>query len=164
MAMGIVTSARRRPGGGSRRAPMAEINVTPLVDVMLVLLIIFMVTAPLLTSGVPLDLPDSKADALSQEQDQVTISIGDDGKVYIDDAPIADGGLTEAVANIPPGGEGKPPQVTLRADRTLDYGRVMEVMGELSHAGFTQISLVTGFKSAQPADDASVNNGSDGGQ
>ena len=164
MAMGIVTSSRRRHGRGSRRAPMAEINVTPLVDVMLVLLIIFMVTAPLLTSGVPLDLPDSKADALSQEQDQVTISVSNDGKVFIDDAPVPDGGLAESIANIPPGNDGKPPQVTLRADKTLDYGRVMEVMGELSHAGFTQISLVTDLKVAQPAAAAPVNNGSDEGQ
>jgi biopolymer transport protein TolR len=164
MAMGIVSSSRRRRGRGSRRAPMAEINVTPLVDVMLVLLIIFMVTAPLLTSGVPLDLPDSKADALSQEQDQVTISISNDGKVFIDDAPVPEGGLTESIENIPPGGDGKPPQVTLRADKTLDYGRVMEVMGELSHAGFTQISLVTDLKVAPPAAAAPVNNGSDEGQ
>ncbi|MBO9499807.1 MAG: biopolymer transporter ExbD [Novosphingobium sp.] len=144
MAMGIATSGRkRRHGRGSRRAPMAEINVTPLVDVMLVLLIIFMVTAPLLTSGVPLDLPDSRAEALSQEEDQVTISIANDGVVYIDDAPVAQGDLPAALANVPRKGDGKPPMVTLRADRTLDYGRVMQVMGELSHAGFDQISLVT---------------------
>jgi len=161
MAMGIVTSSRRRHGRGSRRAPMAEINVTPLVDVMLVLLIIFMVTAPLLTSGVPLDLPDSKADALSQEADQVTISIADDGVVYIDSSPVPSGGLTETIENIPPGADGKPPQVTLRADRNLDYGRVMEVMGELSHAGFTQISLVTDLQVAAPAADAPVTGSSD---
>ena len=143
MAMGIVTSGRRRRSRGSRRAPMAEINVTPLVDVMLVLLIIFMVTAPLLTSGVPLDLPDSKADALSQEEDQVTISIADDGVVYVNDEQVERGDLARKLADIPRKSGGKAPQVTLRADRTLDYGRVMEVMGELSHAGFNQISLVT---------------------
>ncbi|WEK47917.1 MAG: protein TolR [Candidatus Andeanibacterium colombiense] len=144
MAMGFASSpSRRRHGRGSRRAPMAEINVTPLVDVMLVLLIIFMVTAPLLTSGVPLDLPDSRAEALSQEQDQVTISIANDGVVYIDDAAVQPGDLPDALANVPRTGEGKAPQVTLRADKTLDYGRVMTVMGELSHAGFNQISLVT---------------------
>ena len=154
MAMGIQSSSRGR-GRSKRRAAIAEINVTPLVDVMLVLLIIFMVTAPLLTSGVPLDLPDSKADALSQEQDQVTISVSDDGQVYIDDAPVPEGGLTEAIGNIPPGNDGKKPQVTLRGDRRLNYGRVMQVMGELSHAGFNQISLVT---------TVSVNNGSQEGQ
>ncbi|KPL68526.1 biopolymer transporter TolR [Erythrobacter sp. SG61-1L] len=144
MSMGVASSSsgRRRRGRG-RRAPMAEINVTPLVDVMLVLLIIFMVTAPLLTAGVPLDLPDSRADALSQEKDQITISIADDGTVYLDESPIERGGLEAALANIPRDAEGKPPLVTLRADKALDYGRVMEVMGELSHAGFGSISLVT---------------------
>ncbi len=143
MAMGIAHSARRRRGRGSRRAPMADINVTPLVDVMLVLLIVFMVTAPLLTSGVPLDLPDSRADALSQEPDQITISMADDGKVYIDSTEVAPGGLAQALADLPRTDEGKPPLVTLRADKALEYGRVMAVMGELSHAGFNSISLVT---------------------
>ncbi len=144
MAMGLASSSsgRRRRGRG-RRAPMAEINVTPLVDVMLVLLIIFMVTAPLLNAGVPLDLPDSRADALAQEQDQITISITSDGAVYLDEAPVEAGGLAAALSGIPRDAEGKPPLVTLRADRTLNYGRVMEVMGELSHAGFGSISLVT---------------------
>ena len=160
MAMGFASSARRRGGRGSRRAPMAEINVTPLVDVMLVLLIIFMVTAPLLNSGVPLDLPDSNADALSQEEDQVTISIADDGVVYIDSEPVAEGELASQLEQIPRNGGGEAPQVTLRADKTLDYGRVMEVMGELSHLGFTKISLVTDSKVAQPSADVPVNTGS----
>lgn len=157
MAMGIASSTKRSRGRGSRRAPMAEINVTPLVDVMLVLLIIFMVTAPLLTSGVPLELPDSNADALSQEPDQITISVDRDGAVFVDDDPVSPGGLVEAIAGIPRDAQGKPPQVTLRADKTLDYGRVMEVMGELSHAGFTQISLVTGPMAAAASEgDASA--------
>jgi biopolymer transport protein TolR len=121
---------------------MAEINVTPLVDVMLVLLIIFMVTAPMLASGVPVELPDSSANALDQQADQVTISIDRDGFIYIDDGLVEAGGFAAALANIPHGGA-KPPLVTLRADRTLDYGRVMAVMGELNHAGFHSISLVT---------------------
>ena len=141
--MAFTMNTGGRGGRRGRYRPLAEINVTPLVDVMLVLLIIFMVTAPLLTSGVPLDLPDSRAEALSQEEDQVTISIANDGVVYIDDAPVAQGDLPAALANVPRNGDGKPPMVTLRADRTLDYGRVMQVMGELSHAGFDQISLVT---------------------
>ncbi|HTN15475.1 MAG TPA: ExbD/TolR family protein [Sphingomonadaceae bacterium] len=143
MAMGIASAPGRRRRGRSRRAPMADINVTPLVDVMLVLLIIFMVTAPLLTAGVPLDLPDSRADALSQERDQITISITTDGTVYVDDVAVETGGLATALSGVPRDSEGKPPLVTLRADRTLNYGRVMEVMGELSHAGFGSISLVT---------------------
>ncbi|MGV2497270.1 ExbD/TolR family protein [Pelagerythrobacter aerophilus] len=141
MAMGLARSGKR--GRGSRRTPMAEINVTPLVDVMLVLLIIFMVTAPMLTAGVPVDLPDSRANALPQEPEQITVSIVGDGTIYLDEAALAPGELPDRLANIAPGADGNPPQVTLRADRTLDYGRVMAVMGELNRAGFNQIQLVT---------------------
>ena len=138
MAMGLHSHSRGRSG---RRAPMAEINVTPLVDVMLVLLIIFMVTAPLLASGVPVNLPDSRAHALDQEQDQVTIAIDKSGQVYLDDKPVETGGVADAVGGIGCGGSDR--LVTLRADRTLDYGRVMGVMGELNRAGCKRISLVT---------------------
>ena len=99
MAMGIAASrGGRRRGRGSRRTPMSEINVTPLVDVMLVLLIIFMVTAPLMTAGVPIDLPDSNASALPQESEQVVVSIDEQGYVYIDDAAVPVGGLPDALA------------------------------------------------------------------
>ena len=121
---------------------MAEINVTPLVDVMLVLLIIFMVTAPMLASGVPVELPDSRANALDQQPDQVTISIDRSGAIYIDDGPVEPGSLPQALASARCGGAGAP-LVTLRADRALDYGRVMAVMGELNRAGCNSISLVT---------------------
>ncbi|UVI40617.1 ExbD/TolR family protein [Qipengyuania spongiae] len=147
MAMGIASGTRRR-GRGRNRAPMAEINVTPLVDVMLVLLIIFMVTAPLMTAGVPIDLPDSRANALDNESDQLTISIDADGFVYIDDQQIEIGGLPQALADLPRGAEG--PDITLRADRALDYGRVMAVMGELNRAGLNRISLVTNGSSVEP--------------
>lgn len=147
MAMGVLASSR---GRNSRRAPMAEINVTPFVDVMLVLLIIFMVTAPLLNSGVPVELPESRANALPDEPETVTISIADDGTIYIDDAPQIPGQLADSLAAIPMDSEGTPPQVTLRADRTLDYGRVMAVMGELNRAGFNAISLVTSGSDEQP--------------
>ena len=143
MAMGLASGGRRRRGRGSRRTPMAEINVTPFVDVMLVLLIIFMVTAPLLTSGVPVDLPDSRANALDQQPDQITISILADGSIFLDDDPVGPGGLADRLAAIPFDISGKPPLVTLRADQKLDYGRVMAVMGELNRAGFNAISLVT---------------------
>ena len=139
MAMGLHRAGAR--GGVRARTPMAEINVTPLVDVMLVLLIIFMVTAPLLTAGVPVELPDSRANALEQEADQVEISIDREGYIYIGDQPVEVGGLPEALAALPSTGE--KPQVTLRADRALDYGRVMAVMGELNRSGFNSISLVT---------------------
>jgi biopolymer transport protein TolR len=122
---------------------MAEINVTPLVDVMLVLLIIFMVTAPLLKAGVPVELPDSRAKALAEESKQVTLSLARDGELYLDDDPVAPGELADRLAAIPLGADGKPPLVTLRADKAIDYGRVMGVMGELNRAGFNSISLVT---------------------
>jgi biopolymer transport protein TolR len=139
MAMGLHRAGAR--GGHRARTPMAEINVTPLVDVMLVLLIIFMVTAPLLTAGVPVELPDSRANALEQEQDQVEISIDREGYIFIGDQAIEVGGLPDALSALPSADE--KPLVTLRADRALDYGRVMAVMGELNRAGFNSISLVT---------------------
>ena len=158
MAMGLAsTRGGGRRGRGSRRRPMSEINVTPFVDVMLVLLIIFMVTAPLLTAGVPIDLPDSRAAQLPSDQQQVTISIDEAGYVYIDDAAVELGELPQALESIPRSGEG--PDITLRADRALDYGRVMAVMGELNRAGLNRISLIT--NSAAPA---SVNTGSSGGE
>ncbi len=137
--MGLNQRARKRRG----RAPMSEINVTPLVDVMLVLLIIFMVTAPLLNAGVPIDLPDSNAKPLAQEQQQVNLSMSRDGRIYIDETELAPGELTARLAALPRDAEGKPPLVTLRADKSLDYGAVMAVMGELNQAGFNSISLVT---------------------
>ncbi|MCW1382654.1 ExbD/TolR family protein [Novosphingobium sp. KCTC 2891] len=129
---------RRGRGGG---AAMSEINVTPLVDVMLVLLIIFMVTAPMLSAGVPIDLPDSKAEALKEEQDEITVSMDGEGRLFLDDQELAPGELGDRLAGVQKGA--KPPLVTLRADRSLDYGRVMAVMGELNAAGFKSISLVT---------------------
>ena len=129
---------------------MAEINVTPLVDVMLVLLIIFMVTAPLLKAGVPVELPESRAKALGEEKDQLTLSMARDGLVYLDEQELAPGELADRLAAIPPGPDGKLPLVTLRADKALDYGRVMAVMGELNRAGFSSISLVT-MAAGEPA-------------
>ena len=139
MGMGAAPSRRKRRG----RAPLAEINVTPLVDVMLVLLIIFMVTAPLLSAGVPVNLPDANAKPLNQNPEEISISIAQDGVIYLGDVPLEPGTLAQKLAEVPPAPDGKPPQVVLRADRSLDYGRVMAVMGELNSAGFNAISLVT---------------------
>ena len=143
MAMGLHRFARGRRRRGGAKAPMAEINVTPLVDVMLVLLVIFMVTAPLLKAGVPIDLPDSRAKPLDQQPREVTVSMDRDGKVFLDDAELAPGELADRIAALPPGPGGKPPLVVLRADRALDYGRVIGLMGELNRAGITALSLVT---------------------
>jgi biopolymer transport protein TolR len=146
MAMGAPSRRRNRRG----RAPMSEINVTPLVDVMLVLLIIFMVTAPLLNAGVPIDLPDSNARPLDQTPEQVTLSITPDGAVYLDQTLVDPGTLAARLAALPRGTDGKPPLVTLRADKGLEYGAVMGVMGELNRAGFNAISLVTNSSVSAP--------------
>jgi biopolymer transport protein TolR len=140
MAMGPILGSERR----GRRAPMAEINVTPMVDVMLVLLIIFMVTAPLLATGVQVDLPQSKAALLDQNREPVAISIDRGGHVFVDDAPVPTemlgGRLRQvAAASREPGG----PRIFLRADHGLDYGRVMQVMGEINRAGLHKVALVS---------------------
>ena len=139
MGMGVSSSHRR--GKRIRRAAMAEINVTPLVDVMLVLLIIFMVTVTLPAVGVPVELPESRAAAVEETPDQITISIDRAGIIYIEDTAVPAGGLPAALEALDRGGEA--PLIVLRGDRSLDYGRVMAVMGELGRAGFTSISLVT---------------------
>ena len=150
MGMSLSSSGGRRSKRASRRAPMAEINVTPFVDVMLVLLIIFMVTAPLLASGVPIELPDAEADPMDQTPDQITISIDSIGVVYIDDARVEPGELPDALAAIGRSANGDMPLVTLRGDRSLDYGRIMAVMGQLQQSGFTSISLVTNSSVSPP--------------
>jgi biopolymer transport protein TolR len=140
MAMNL-PSARAK----GRRAPMADINVTPLVDVMLVLLIIFMVTAPLMTAGVPVNLPDSRAKALDQDQKPVDIAIDRDGTIHIGDDAVTIEELPDrlsVIASARRQGD-KPPQIFLRADKALDYGRVMEVMGELNRAGLNRVALVS---------------------
>ena len=140
MAMGPIHSGGQR----ARRAPMAEINVTPMVDVMLVLLIIFMVTAPLLVAGVPVDLPDSKAGALDQEQKPVQISLDPSGAIFLDETPVAADELGARLGQIAASSrEEGGPRIFLRADRGLDYGRVMGVMGEINAAGLRKVALVS---------------------
>lgn len=149
MGMGIASSSRRK-GRRTRRAAMAEINVTPLVDVMLVLLIIFMVTVTLPAVGVPIELPESRANPVEETPTQITISINGEGRVFIEDDVVPVGGLPDALAAIDRDAGGELPTVVLRGDRGLDYGRVMAVMGELGRAGFTSISLVTDGSSSAP--------------
>jgi biopolymer transport protein TolR len=123
---------------------MSEINVTPLVDVMLVLLIIFMVTAPLLVAGVPIDLPENRAGALDQQAEPVQVALDASGAITIDDAPVAEAALPTklaAIAALPAPAEGR--RIYLRADRTLDYGRVARVLGELNRAGLNRVALVS---------------------
>lgn len=143
--MGMNVSAgggsQRRRRGGSRRAPVSEINVTPFVDVMLVLLIIFMVAAPMLTVGVPIDLPETRAQAMNSETQPITISIRDGGAVYLSETEIPVEEIAaklEAIAQT-----GFDERVYVRADAGADYGAVMRVMGRINEAGFRNIGLVT---------------------
>ena len=138
-------SGQSRAGARRRRSvqkPMSEINVTPMVDVMLVLLIIFMVAAPLLTVGVPLELPKTRAQALPTEQEEpLTINLDAEGKVYIQKTEVDPKDLVPKLTAIQ--AERQSDKVFLRADRTLDYGVVMQIMGALSAGGFRNIGLVT---------------------
>ena len=135
-----------RPGGGRRgrarkHTPMHEINVTPFVDVMLVLLIIFMVTAPLLTVGVPIELPESKGQQLQANKDPVTISVDRAGKVFIQETEIKLDEIAPKLKAIAKNGYDE--QIFIRGDKGIDYGTVMRVMGRVKSAGFTKVSLVT---------------------
>jgi len=124
----------------SRYQPMSEINVTPFVDVMLVLLIVFMVTAPLLTVGVPIDLPKTKAQALSQPEEPLVISVNAEGVIYIQDTQVE---LPNVVPRLVAITENKPDtRIYVRGDRTVNYGRIMQVMGTVNSAGFTRVALI----------------------
>jgi len=150
MAMGLSSSGSRRRGRRSRRAAMSEINVTPLVDVMLVLLIIFMVTVTLPAVGVPIELPESRANAVEQSPDEINITIQRDGRIFVENEAVPTGGFPDALAAIPSRADGSKPVIVLRGDRQLDYGRVMAVLGELSRAGFTSITQVTDSSDSAP--------------
>jgi biopolymer transport protein TolR len=143
-------------GGGRGRGryrAMAEINVTPLVDVMLVLLIIFMVAAPLMTVGVPIDLPKTNASALNQETEPLTISVNAEGRIFIQESEVPMEGLVaqlQAILREQP--QGAPERrIFVRGDRGINYGRVMEVMGTISAAGFTKVALLAEQPSGAPA-------------
>jgi biopolymer transport protein TolR len=123
---------------------MAEINVTPLVDVMLVLLIIFMVTAPLLVTGVPVELPESRANALDQRDEPVEIAIDKQGATFIDGTEVPPAELPARLEEIAAAQDPNDPrQIMLRGDTTISYGQMMRVMGELNRAGLNSVSLVT---------------------
>ena len=142
MAMNMAGS----PGGGRRgrrRAVMAEINVTPMVDVMLVLLIIFMVSAPLLTVGVPLDLPQTQAKSLDQDKNPLTLSVNLKGQIFLNDNEIALNDLVPKLKAITDARSGLDERIFVRGDKKVDYGTVMRVMGRLSAAGFRRVALVT---------------------
>lgn len=137
---GASGGGRRR---GQRKAVMAEINVTPMVDVMLVLLIIFMVSAPLLTVGVPLDLPQTQAKSLDQDKDPLTLSVNLNGQIFLNDTEIAADQLVAKLKAVTEARGGLDERIFVRGDRKVDYGTVMKVMGRLSAAGFRRVALVT---------------------
>ena len=144
--MAVSLHRAARPGGGRRsrarrHSPMHEINVTPFVDVMLVLLIIFMVTAPLLTSGVPLELPEVKGQQLQANKEPLTISVQKDGKVYIQETQVQLNDIAAKLKAIAKGGHDEP--IFVRGDKGIDYGTVMRVMGRIKQGGFNKVSLVT---------------------
>jgi biopolymer transport protein TolR len=127
-----------------RRKPvMAEINVTPMVDVMLVLLIIFMVAAPLLTVGVPLDLPQTQAKSLDQDKEPLTVSVNTKGEVFLQNSEIKIDELIAKLQAVTQARGGNDERIYVRGDKKVDYGAVMRVMGRLSAAGFRRVALVT---------------------
>ena len=126
-----------------RRPVMSEINVTPMVDVMLVLLIIFMVSAPLLTVGVPIDLPQTQAKSLDQDKEPLTVSVKVDGEVFLQNSVIKVDELVPKLQAITQARGGLDERIYVRGDRKVDYGTVMRVMGRLSAAGFRRVALVT---------------------
>lgn len=135
--------------GKRRRSPaMSEINVTPFVDVMLVLLIVFMVTAPLLTVGVPVDLPKTKAPALGQDKEPLSITVAKDGKIYLQKEVVTADALVPKLQAISQNGYDQ--RIFVRGDKTVAYDRVMVVMGLLAAAGFTHIGLVTDVAKPKP--------------
>lgn len=136
MAFTMNTRGRRQ----GRYRPLAEINVTPLVDVMLVLLIIFMVTAPLMTSGVSVDLPKTNAQPLNSDSEPLAVSIKADGSIFLQDQPID---LSDLVARLQAIAQNNPDRrIFVRGDKDLPYGRIMEVMGTITQGGFTKVALL----------------------
>ena len=130
-----------RRGRRERQQPMSDINVTPFVDVMLVLLVVFMVTAPLLTVGVPVDLPKAQASLIQEPDEPLSVSIDFEGRVYVQDSEIALRKLTARLIAVT--GANPDIRIFVRGDKTIDYGRVMQVIGTINAAGFKRVALIT---------------------
>jgi len=142
--MGVSLQSGRGGGMLNRRRGhrvMSEINVTPFVDVMLVLLIIFMVTAPLLTVGVPVDLPKTKAGAITGKDEPLAVSVDKDGRVYVQDTEVELDTLVAKLVAISENNQDV--RIFIRGDAAIDYGRVMDVMGTINAAGFRKVALIT---------------------
>jgi biopolymer transport protein TolR len=150
MAMGVQIEERSRKGRRHRVRPVSEINVTPMVDVMLVLLVIFMVTAPLLTVGVQVDLPQTQANAIRDPDEPIAVTINAQGQIYLQDAQIEMENLGARLRAIT--GTNPDIRIFVRGDKQIDYGRVMEVMGAINAAGFNKVALIT--QAPRSADEA----------
>jgi biopolymer transport protein TolR len=136
-------AGRRRGRRRAGKAIMSEINVTPMVDVMLVLLIIFMVSAPLMTVGVPIDLPKTKAKSLDQDNQPLTLSVSPQGQVFLQNSEVPADQLVDKLKAVTDARGGLDERIFVRGDKNVQYGTVMQVMGRLSAAGFKRMSLVT---------------------
>ncbi|MFM0101114.1 biopolymer transporter ExbD [Paraburkholderia nemoris] len=132
---------RNAYGNAVVAAPVSEINVTPLVDVMLVLLIVFMVAAPLMTAGVKVDLPTSKAQPLKEDRVPIQVSLTGDGKVFVDKTEVSPASLAQTLDSTSGGDKSR--EIDLHGDKGLSYGRVIQTMGTISDAGFSKIALVS---------------------
>jgi biopolymer transport protein TolR len=141
MGAQLQSSSRARWGRGARRKPMSEINVTPFVDVMLVLLIIFMVTAPLLTVGVQVDLPQTRAAVIPGRDEPISVSVNREGKIFIQDTEVELNALGARLTAI--AGNNPDARIFVRGDKGINYGRVMETMGAINAAGFGKVALVS---------------------
>lgn len=144
--MGMSAAAGRGGGGRRRRGQpryraMAEINMTPFIDVMLVLLIIFMVAAPLLASGVPIDLPQTKAAALNIDQKPISVSIDEKGAITVNDQPVEQSGLGDKLKELAKSGADE--RIYVRGSNQVNYGRIAEVMSIITSSGFKRVALVT---------------------
>ena len=128
-------------GNRHRRRPMSEINVTPMVDVMLVLLVIFMVTAPMLTVGVTVDLPETKASTIPGDDEPLAVSINAEGQIFLQETMLDLEGLVPRLLAVT--GNNPDVRIFVRGDKSIDYGRVMEVMGTVNSAGFRKVALIT---------------------
>jgi len=148
----FLTPLKARPGGRPKRPPMSDINVTPMVDVMLVLLVIFMVTAPLLNVGVPVDLPKTTAAPITGQDEPLVVSVNAQGNVYLQETEIPIDGLAARLQAIT---VNKPDtRIFVRGDKSINYGRIMEVMGVINLAGFKHVALVAEMPSTPKAPSA----------
>src|SRR5882757_4853062 len=152
MAAGVMNGGGRRGRGNKRSSayrPMSEINVTPMVDVMLVLLIVFMVAAPLLTVGVPVDLPKAQAPAINENKEPLVVTVNAEGKIFLQETVLdSDDTLVPRLQAIT---QNNPEaSIYVRGDRAINYGRVLEVMSMISAAGFTKVSLVAESPGSKP--------------